>query len=133
MPPSFCMALVWHRGIVVHPNKEVVQHGLQVRACGDKSWRIRAGIKWSMRCMLGWHMRWAQRDKGARIWSRGGEALGLARRGLALGKQAVRAEAGEPGQAGVGPHACWAACAGLEGLTGCSCWATFFFFSLFVD
>ncbi|CAL2270522.1 unnamed protein product [Prunus armeniaca] len=98
--------------------------------------------------MQGWHMRWAQRDKGAGIWSRGGEALGLARRGLALGKQALRAGAGEPGQAGVGPHtrwaACaglealgwrrWAACAGLEGMTGCSCWAAlFFFFSLFVD
>ncbi|CAL2247869.1 unnamed protein product [Prunus armeniaca] len=76
--------------------------------------------------MQGWHMHWAQRDKGAGIWSRGGEALGLARRGLALGKQAVRAGVGEPGQAGVGPHACWAG--RIDGLLMLGC----FFFS-FLD
>ncbi|CAL8095402.1 unnamed protein product [Prunus armeniaca] len=96
MPPSFCMALVWHRGIAVHPNKEVVQHGLQVRACGDKNWRIRAGIKWSMRRMLVLELLglgWSWRDAG------------LAH---ALGSKRQKGWDLEQRRRGAGPCASWA-------------------------
>ncbi|CAL8115587.1 unnamed protein product [Prunus armeniaca] len=88
-------------------SREVVQHGLQVRACGDKSWRIRAGIKWSMRRMLVLELPglgWSWRDAG------------LAH---ALGSKRQRSWDLEQRRRGAGPCASWA-CAGQAGL---ACWS----------